>query len=54
VKDRISWLEDKINIKEETKQYLEKWLKICERNTQEFCNSIKRPTLRITGIDEGE
>jgi hypothetical protein len=26
----------------------------CERNKQELTNSIKRPNLRITGIEEGE
>jgi chromosome segregation ATPase len=54
VEDRISELEDKTEIKEKTKEPLVKKLKSCERNKQEFSNSIKRPNLRITGIEEGE
>jgi hypothetical protein len=33
---------------------LVKQLKSCERNMQEFTNSIKRLNLRIKGIEEGE
>jgi hypothetical protein len=33
---------------------LVKQLKIYKRNTQELTNSIKRPNLRIMGIEEGE
>jgi hypothetical protein len=29
-------------------------LKTCERNMQELTDSIKRPNLRIMGIEEGE
>jgi hypothetical protein len=29
-------------------------LKSCERNMQELTNSIKRPNLRIMGIEEGK
>jgi hypothetical protein len=54
VEDRISELEDKIDIKENTKEYLEKILKRCKRNMQEICDSIKRPNLQIMGIKEGE
>jgi chromosome segregation ATPase len=52
VEDRISELEDKIEIKEKTEELLVKQLKSCERNMQELSDSIKRPNLRITGIEE--
>jgi TolA-binding protein len=52
VEDRISELEDKTEIKENTEKI--KQLKSCERNMQEFNDSIKRPNLRIIGIEEGE
>jgi chromosome segregation ATPase len=45
--DRISELEDEMEIKEKTEELLVKQLKICERNMQELTNSIKRPELRI-------
>jgi hypothetical protein len=51
--DRISELEDKVEIKGKTEELLLKQLKICERNMQEFTNSTKRPNLRIRGIEEG-
>jgi hypothetical protein len=42
----------------ETKRKMEelflKQLKTCERNVQELTDSIKRPNLRIMGIEEGE
>jgi chromosome segregation ATPase len=52
--DRISELEDKIEIKGKTEELLVKQLKTCKRNMQELTNSIKRPILRIMGIEEGE
>jgi hypothetical protein len=52
VEDRISGLENKIDIKERTEEYIDKRLKSCERNMQEL--SIKRPNPRIMGIEEGE
>jgi hypothetical protein len=52
--DRISELEDKIEIKGKTEELLVKQHKICERNMQELINSIKRPNLRIMGIKKGE
>jgi hypothetical protein len=52
--DRISELKDKIEIKGKTEELLVKQLKNCERNMQELTNSIKRPNLRIMGIEEGE
>jgi hypothetical protein len=47
-------LKDKIEIKEKTEEMVSKQLKSCERNMQELTNSIKRPNLRIMGIEEGE
>jgi septal ring factor EnvC (AmiA/AmiB activator) len=41
--DRISELEDKMEIKGKTEELLDKQLKTCERNMQELTNSIKRP-----------
>jgi chromosome segregation ATPase len=52
--DRISELEDKMEIKRKTEKLLVKQLKSCERNMQELTNFIKRPNLRIMGIEEGE
>jgi chromosome segregation ATPase len=52
--NRISELEDKMEIKGKTEELLVKQLKTCERNMQELINSIKRPNLRIMGIEEGE
>jgi chromosome segregation ATPase len=52
--DRISELEDEIVIKGKTNELLVKQLKTCERNMQELTDSIKRPNLRIMGIEEGE
>jgi hypothetical protein len=40
-------------IKGKTEELLVRQLKTCERNMQELTNSIKRPNLRIMGI-EGE
>jgi TolA-binding protein len=52
-KDRISELEGKIEIKENTEEMLVKQLKSCERNMQELTDS-KRPNMRIMGIEEGK
>jgi hypothetical protein len=35
-----------------TEELLLKHLKTCERNMQELTNSIKRPNLKIMGIEE--
>jgi hypothetical protein len=51
VEDR---LEDKIDIKGKIEELLDKKFKRCERNMQELSDSIKRPNLQITGIEEGE
>jgi chromosome segregation ATPase len=52
--DRISELEDEMAIKGKTKEVLNKQLKTCEKKMQELTDSIKRPNLRIMGIEEGE
>jgi len=52
--DRMSELEDEMVIKGKTKELLIKQLKTCEKKMQELTNSIKRPNLRIMGIEEGE
>jgi chromosome segregation ATPase len=54
VEDRLSELKDKIGIKEKTEEILVKQLKSCERNMKELRDSIKRPNLRIMGIEKGE
>jgi chromosome segregation ATPase len=52
--DRISELEDEMEIKGKTEELLVKQLKTCERNMHELIDSIKRPNLRIMGIEQGE
>jgi chromosome segregation ATPase len=54
LEDRISELEDKMEIKGKTEELLVKQLKTCKRNMHELTNSIKRPNLRIMGIEEEE
>jgi chromosome segregation ATPase len=54
VEDRLSELEERIEIKLKTEEILVKQLKICERNMQKLSDSIKRPNLRIMNIEEGE
>jgi hypothetical protein len=54
VGDKILELKDKIEIKEKNPEILVKQLKSYERNMQELSNSIKRPNLRLIGLDEGE
>jgi chromosome segregation ATPase len=54
VEDRISELKDKIEIKEETEEILDKQLNSWERNMQGLSDSIKRPNLRIMGTEEEE
>jgi hypothetical protein len=41
-------------MKGKTEELLVKQLKTCERNMQELTDSIKRPNLRIMGIEEEE
>jgi DNA-binding protein H-NS len=52
--DRISKLEDEMTIKGKTEELLVKQLKIYEKKMQELTDCIKRPNLRIMGIEEGE
>jgi uncharacterized linocin/CFP29 family protein len=52
VEDRIVEHEDEMEIKGITEELLVKQLKTCERNMQELTNSIKRPNLRISGIEK--
>jgi uncharacterized protein YaaR (DUF327 family) len=52
--DRISELEDEIAIKGKTKEQLAEQLKTYEKKMQEFIESIKKPNMRIMGIEEGE
>jgi chromosome segregation ATPase len=52
--DRISELEDEMEIKGKAEELLHKQLKTCESNMKKLTNSIKRPNLRIMGIEEGE
>jgi hypothetical protein len=42
VEDRISGIKDKIDIKQETEEFLDKTIKSHERNTQDLSDSIKR------------
>jgi hypothetical protein len=44
---------DEMVIKGKIEELLVKQLKTCERNMQELTDSIKRPNLRIMGIEEG-
>jgi chromosome segregation ATPase len=53
-KDKISELKYKIEIKRKTEELLVRQLKSCERNMQELTHSLKRPNLRIMGIEERE
>jgi hypothetical protein len=41
-------------IKGKTEELLIKQLKSCEKKMQKLTDSIKRPNLRIMGIEEGE
>jgi chromosome segregation ATPase len=52
--DRISELENEMVIKEKSDELLVNQLKTCERTMQELTDSIKKPNLRIMGIEEGE
>jgi archaeosine-15-forming tRNA-guanine transglycosylase len=44
----------KWQLKVKTEELLVKQLRTCEKNMQELTDSIKRPNLRIMGIEEGE
>jgi uncharacterized linocin/CFP29 family protein len=49
--DKISELEDEMVIKGKAEELLVRPLKSSERNMQELTDSIKRPNLRIMGIE---
>jgi esterase/lipase len=51
--DRNSEFEDEMAVKGKTEALLVKQLKTCEEKMQELIDSIKRPNLRIMGL-EGE
>jgi hypothetical protein len=51
--DRISELEDELDIKGKTEELLVRQLKTC-KGMQELIDFIKRPNLRIMSIEEGE
>uniref|UniRef100_A0A8C0XVT9 LINE-1 type transposase domain-containing protein 1 n=1 Tax=Castor canadensis TaxID=51338 RepID=A0A8C0XVT9_CASCN len=52
--DRISELKDEMVIKGKTEELLVQQLKTCEKKMQKLTDTIKRPNLRIMGIEEGE
>jgi hypothetical protein len=52
--DRISEHEYEMVIKGKTEELLVKQFKTCERNMQEPKHYIKRPNLRVMGIEEEE
>jgi chromosome segregation ATPase len=52
--DRISELEDEMEIIGKTEELLVKQHKMYERHMQELTDSIKRPNVRIMSIEEGE
>jgi hypothetical protein len=52
--DRILELVDEMTIKGKTEEQLVKQLMTCEKKMQEPTDSIKRPNLRIMGIEKGE
>jgi hypothetical protein len=54
VEDRISELEDKIEIKGKAEELVFKQLKTYKRNFQELSNSTKRRNLRIMGLEDGK
>jgi esterase/lipase len=54
VEDRNSELEDEIKIKEKIEEILVKQFKNFVGNMQQYSDSIKRPNMRIMGIEEEE
>jgi Mg2+ and Co2+ transporter CorA len=50
--DRISELEDEMEIKGKTEELLLKQLKTCERKMHKLTESFRRPNLRILDIEE--
>jgi hypothetical protein len=47
-------LEEEMVIKGKTEELLVKQLRTCENKMQKLTESIKRPNMRIMGIEEGE
>jgi polyribonucleotide nucleotidyltransferase len=54
IEDRLSELKDEMVIKGKIEELLIKQLKTCEKKMQELTDFIKRPNLRIMGIEEEE
>jgi esterase/lipase len=54
VEDRKSELEDEMEIKEKIEEILVKQFKNFVGNMQQYSDSIKRPNMRIMGIEEEE
>jgi archaeosine-15-forming tRNA-guanine transglycosylase len=54
MEDRISEVEDEMAIKGKTEELLDKQFKTSKKKMQELTDSIKRPNVRITVIEEGE
>jgi type IV secretory pathway VirB4 component len=52
--DRVSKLEDEMEIKGKTEELLVKQHKTCEKKVKELTDSIKRTNLIIMGIEEAE
>jgi chromosome segregation ATPase len=52
--DRISELKNEMISEGKTEELIVRQLKTCERNMQELTDFIKRPNLRIMGIEEGQ
>jgi hypothetical protein len=52
--DKILEHEDEMIIKGKAEELLVRQLNTCEKNMQGFTNSIKRPNLKIMGIEEEE
>jgi hypothetical protein len=52
VEDRISMLQDKINIKEKNQEYLDERLKSCEKVCKNFTTPSKYQTCRSWALKE--
>jgi Mg2+ and Co2+ transporter CorA len=52
--DRIPEIEDEMVIKGKTEELLVQQLQTCEKKVQKLTESIKRPNLRIMGVEKGE
>jgi hypothetical protein len=54
VGDRLSELEDKVEIKGKVEELVVKQLKTYKRNMQKLTNCIRRPNLRIMCFEDGK